>query len=268
MEKTMYQVWKPSDLEPDAFRDVLIGPLASELLDAGIRGYRVAVSDTHARTAKFSIVTTKPQADAILSIWLNSAIPYRRTPIEEILASHVNRFNGFLVTESEPHIGTPPTPSEPGERLDGMNQITTLRVPHWIDWKHWLATWHHSHAFVGAGTQSIYGYRQNVVVRPLTLDAPKINAFVEENFPEQSMYDNAHYYDGEGAKMADWEKPLQIFFPEAKRIRENRTDLEHWEQNQLIMRESVKRFIDFGQEAHIPPKIDTIPYSDFVIESV
>src|SRR3546814_5310897 len=51
---------------------------------------------------------------------------------------------------------------------------------------------------VGIETQSNFEYRQNVVVRPLSDDAPAIDAFVEECFPPDAMTDPHVFFDAVG----------------------------------------------------------------------
>ena len=58
-----------------------------------------------------------------------------------------------------------------------------------LSYEQWLDIWHNSHTRVAIDTQSTFGYRQNVVVRPLTYLAPPIDAIIEENFPPAAMSD-------------------------------------------------------------------------------
>ena len=47
-------------------------------------------------------------------------------------------------------------------------------------------------------TQATFGYIQNVVVRPVTDDAPRIDAMVEELFPSAGMTDMHAFYGSGG----------------------------------------------------------------------
>ena len=268
MEKVMYTVWKPATIDAEAFREILIGPLFEALEEVGIRGYRVCVSDAEACKSKLRVVSTRPQPDAFLSIWMNSTMPLRRDPIEDVIAEHVDRFHGYLVTESEPYPNTEHLPEKPGDRTFGMNQIVMLKVPNRISWEYWLETWHGSHGIMGMGTQSTFGYRQNVIVRALTYAAPHYDAFVEENFPEQSMTDIAHYHDSEGKKKEEWDPLIEKYYPGVKAAGDGRDGKERWEINFKILTDSVDRFIDRGQTSYIKPKIDCMPFSEYIMKGI
>ena len=268
MAKVMYQVWKPAELDAEAFRELLIGPLWNELEQVGIRGYRVCVSDAAVAHAKLKIVTTQPQPDAFLAVWMNSTIPLRRTPIEDVIRGHVDRFHGYLVTESEPLPNVDHLPSTPGERTVGMNQLVMLKVPPRMSRAHWLETWHGSHAIIGMGTQSVFGYRQNVVARALTYGAPHYDAFVEENFPEQSIADIAHYHDERGEKTEEWDPLIEKYFPGITAAGNGDGEKKRWERNLEIMQASIRRFIDYGQTEYLAPKIDCMPFSEYIMKAV
>jgi len=51
----------------------------------------------------------------------------------------------------------------------------------------WIDAWHNGHTDVASETQSTFGYVQNVVTRPLSPDAPAIDAIVEELFPIEAL---------------------------------------------------------------------------------
>jgi hypothetical protein len=269
LEKVMYQVWKAESQTGEAFKKILIGELAAGLENNGVRGYRVCVADDHAASSRsVRIVNTKPQPDAFLSLWVDSAIRLRRVPIDELIATCVARFHGYLVTESEPMPNVDHLPSSPGERTPGINQLVMLRKPNRINYEHWLEIWLNSHSIVGMGTQSTFGYRQNIVVRPLTYAAPAYDAFIEENFPEESMHDLEHYYDQQGEKKAEWDGLIEANFPGVTAAGDGDEETPRWHRNIEIMQQSVDRFIDHGQTPYLEPKIDCIPYSEFLLKAV
>jgi len=53
-----------------------------------------------------------------------------------------------------------------------MYQVVLLRKPPRLSHEQWLEIWLGSHTQVAIDTQSTFGYRQNVIVRPLTFAAP------------------------------------------------------------------------------------------------
>jgi len=141
---------------------------------------------------------------------------------------------GYLVTESEPIVNSKHVVAN-GQRTPGMCQVVVLRKPPRLNYEHWLEIWHGSHTQVAIDTQSTFGYRQNVIVRPLTYAAPPYDAIIEEHFPAEAMTDPMVFYDAVG--------------DEAKRKR-----------NRKAMIESVVRFIDFD-------KMDCLPMSEYVVKS-
>lgn len=231
MEKIIYLLWKQGSDSQDGFRDTLLNKAAPELKREISHTMRFCVSDTDvSAAAPYRIESAIPAADAILSIWVDSAV--YREGIETILAKHSQSFHGYLVTESEPLVNTA-HPPKPGERTTGMNQVVFLQKPERLSFEEWIEIWHGSHTGIAIETQSTFGYRQNVVARAVTANAPPIDAIVEENFPEAAIYGREAFYDAQGK-------------PELQQEREK------------VMMESCARFIDFD-------KIDCIPMSEYLV---
>jgi hypothetical protein len=230
MEKILYPVWKDSALEADAFRDQLLQRLAPSLLEVGVRGLRLSVVDSDVDAAAgLRQENSRPVMDAMLSVWLDSSV-YRQ-PVEAAIAARVSRMAGYLVTESAPLV----TNTAQGQRTPGMAQVVFLQRPRRLSEQQWLEIWHGSHTQVAIDTQSTFGYRQNVVVRPMTYAAPPFDAIIEENFPAEAMSSQHAFYGVE-------------------------TDAE-LQTNLQAMIDSVVRFIDFD-------KIDVVPTSEYVIKAL
>lgn len=231
MEKIIYVLWKNDSQTGDEFREILRTGLAPALRRETPHSMRLCVSDSDVSPAAgYRIENAKPVADAILSLWLDSSV--YREKIEAAIAMHSAKFAGYLVTESEPLINTQHPPRD-NERTIGMNQVVFLQKPERLTFEQWIDIWHGSHTQVAIETQSTFGYRQNVVARPVTPGAPPCDAIVEENFPEAAIYSRDAFYDAAGD-----EKLLKL--------------------RETQMMESCARFIDFD-------KIDCIPMSEYVI---
>lgn len=233
MEKMLYMVWKQEgDSEAD-FRQRLLGPLAGRALEAGARRLRIAVADADvAPAARLRMETTRPAPAGLVSIWADTAV--RRQPFEEAIGAAVARMAGYLVTESEPIVNTKHIVAD-GQRTPGMCQVAILRKPPRLSYEHWLEVWLGSHTQIAIDTQSTFGYRQNVIVRPLTYAAPPYDAIVEELFPAEAMADQSVFYDAVG--------------DDAKR-----------KANRRSMNDSCVRFIDFD-------KIDVVPMSEYTVRA-
>ncbi len=80
-------------------------------------------------------------------------------------------------------------PDRLGDRTPGFANIALLRRPADLDHATWLTRWQVDHTPVAIETQATFGYTQNVVVRPLTPDAPVIDGIVEELFPDAATTD-------------------------------------------------------------------------------
>jgi len=233
VEKMIYTVWKhESDSEAD-FRQKLLEKVSRQIIDVGARHLRIGVVDGDVAPAvALRMETTKPAIAGLISIWADTSI--RRRPFEESIQGAVARMAGYLVTESEPIVNTKHVAAD-GKRTPGMYQVVLLRKPPRLSHEQWLEIWLGSHTQVAIDTQSTFGYRQNVIVRPLTYAAPPYDAIIEELFPAEAMTDPMVFYNTVG--------------DEAKRKR-----------HEKAMLDSVTRFIDFD-------KIDRIPMSEYTMKS-
>jgi hypothetical protein len=230
MEKILYPVWKNAGVEADAFRELLLEQLSPQLLELGVRGLRVSVVDSDvAAAAGLRQENSRPVMDAMISVWLDSSV--YRGEVEAAIESHVARMVGYLVTESAPLV----TDTAEGQRTEGMAQVVFLQRPRRLSEQQWLEIWHGSHTQVAIDTQSTFGYRQNVITRPMTYGAPPFDAIIEENFPVEAMTSQHAFF---GVK----------------------TDAE-LQANLQAMIDSCARFIDFD-------KIDVVPTSEYLIKAV
>jgi hypothetical protein len=233
MEKMIYVVWKhEGDSEKDSRRK-LVETVSPQLIKLGARHLRIGVVDEDvAPAASLRIEATKPPVSGLISIWADTSV--RRQPFENAIQASVSRMAGYLVTESEPIVNTKHVTAD-GQRTPGMYQVVLLRKPPRLSHEQWLEIWLGSHTQVAIDTQSTFGYRQNVIVRPLTYAALPYDAIIEELFPAEAMTDPMVFYNAVG--------------DEAKRKR-----------HEKAMVDSVVRFIDFD-------KMDRIPMSEYTMKS-
>lgn len=229
MEKLVYLLWKKPGDSAEGLRERLRGPVADALLAAGAHRVRISVVDAEvAPAAGLRQVNSKPAFDAVLSLWVDTAV--RQARYEAVFADELARHAGYLVCESEPIRHAARAPAD-GSRVEGMCQVVLLQRPPRLPREEWLRIWQGSHTQVAIDTQSTFGYRQNVVVRPLTYGAAHYDAIVEENFPAAAMSSQHAFYDAVG--------------DEAK-----------YKANLKAMIDSCTRFIDFD-------RIDVIPTSEY-----
>ncbi len=233
MEKILYPVWKSETESANDFNRKLLGEVSDELVKLGVLKLRMNVIDEAVAPAEsLRIIASKPPIDGLISMWVDTAI--KRQPLEEVIQNAVARMTGYLVTESEPLIDTR-TAVGNGERVPGMNSVVFLTKPARLSYSDWLTIWHGSHTQVAIDTQSTFGYKQNVIVRPLTYAAPPYDAIVEENFPDEAMTDPQVFFNAVG-------------------------DEEKQQKHEQEMIESCMRFIDFD-------KLDRILMSEYVMKA-
>lgn len=236
MEKLIYPLWRPESQDPDAFRDTLLDVTSPMLADNKVRALRLAVADSAVAAAAGKRMSSggfgeDGLPDGVLSVWLDAA--GCRGAIEALLAPAVRQFHCYLVTEAEPLVNEAHTPV-PGERAYGMCQVVFLQRPPRLGEREWLTIWKDSHTGIAIETQSTFGYRQNVIERALSADAPVMDAMIEENFPPEAMSSDHAFYGVQSGDDASLQANLEA------------------------MLSSCARFIDFD-------KIEVIPMSEYVL---
>ena len=232
MEKIVYALWRDRSEPRDAFNARLLGEVASQLTPM-VHALRINVQDDAVATGTSPRITsTRPQMEAVIQLWLDSANDAARAGVDAIVAEAAPRHAAWLASESTvlPNRLHPPAP---GARTEGFSQIVFLGLPPRLGWTAWRDIWERQHSAVAVDTQANFEYVQNLIVRPLTYDAPPYVAMIEECFPAAALHDEAVYFDAVG---------------DAGRLAEH----------QRLMMESCARFIDFD-------RIDCIPTSQFDI---
>lgn len=231
MEKVIYAISYAPDAAPPDLGERLRGEVTARLLDLGALRTQVNVVDEDvAPAASLRMCSSSAPADAVVSVWVDSATPHLRAPFDDAVALVGGRQAGYLVTESVP-MRNERHPVAPGERTPGMAQTVFFRRAPGLSDEAFLATWLGSHTQIAIDTQDTFSYVQNVVVRVLTPGAEPWDAIVEECFPAEAMTDPGAFFDAVG-------------------------DPDRLAEHGRIMFESVQRFIDLSA-------IDVIPTSRY-----
>ncbi len=233
MEKVIYLVWRDPGMKAGQFADKLRQDLAQRLLALGARGVQVNVQDAAvAPAAGLRMINTRPQPEAMISVWVDSAVDALRTPYDKAVACDVQGMAAYLVSESVP-IRNTLHPPQPGQRTEGWAQVALLARPARLAPETWRDIWQNSHTQIAIDTQSTFLYVQNLVTRVLTYAAPVYDAIVEEGFPVAAMTDPRCFFDAVG-------------------------DAAKFKRNTQAMMDSCQRFIDRD-------RIDVLPTSQYVI---
>lgn len=171
--------------------------LRTRLAEAGAQRLQVNVDDD-AVAAAMRIPTFDEPIGAVVSVWVDGD----PQAVTDVLSAVTSRLAGYEVEERLP---IPPPASADGERMDTLANIAVLRRPEELTVDEWRHNWLVDHTPVAIATQGTFGYVQNVVVRPVTEDAPRVDALVEELFPSAAMTDMHAFYGsgGDDAELND-----------------------------------------------------------------
>ena len=195
MEKVIYALWRKPHEDRDAFAKRLVNETGPQLLKLGARGLQLNVIDAVVAPAKGLVrVATRPQMDAVVHLWVDSAIATFRKPFDDALENASERIAGYLVSESNPVVNT--THRAPvGLRTPGFSQCVFITRPNGMTAESWIDVWHNVTTPVAIACQGNFFYAANVIVRPLTHAAPAYDALVEECLPDEAMTDPTVFFD-------------------------------------------------------------------------
>lgn len=200
MEKIICALWKADGEARDDFSARLLADLPAKLAAAGARHIRLNVEDAVSdKGAALRQSRGEQQHDATLQFWLPSAYAPFRTAVDAALDAACNHWAAWLVVESTiiPNEDHPPAP---GARNFGWAQMAFLTLPEAMAHEDWRRIWQQDHTKVAIETQANFEYVQNLVIRPLTANAPPYVAIVEECFPESALTDPFVFFDAVGDK--------------------------------------------------------------------
>ncbi len=232
MEKVIYVLWRDGAATDKVFNAKVRE--AAEKLATRTKYVQVNLCDEAvAPAASLRQVSTKPQMEGLIQVWVDSSLDRFRAPLDEIVRAAAPRMSAYLTLESKIIPNVKHTPKA-GQRTEGFSQVVFIKRPPRLTYGAWLHNWQGLHTAVGIDTQSNFEYIQNPVVRALTHAAPAYDAIVEECFPAAAMTDPQAFYDSKG-------------------------DENKYQENYKTMMDSVARFIDFD-------KLDVLPTSQYVIK--
>jgi hypothetical protein len=200
MEKIICALWKSDDESHASFNARLLSDVPAKLAQLGAQSIRLNIEEVRtAPAAPLRQSRGAQQHAALLQYWLPSAHPIFRAKIDALLDTFVARWAGWIVLESTilPNRDHPPAS---GARNWGWAQIACLTLPNGMAHEDWRRIWQDDHTQVAVETQANFEYVQNLIIRPLTPDAPPYVAIVEECFPDAAMTDAFAFFDAVGDK--------------------------------------------------------------------
>lgn len=163
--------------------------LRAELAAAGVRRLQLNLDDADVAPA-MRIPTGEPMS-GFASVWTDGDA----APVAAALDRLADRVAGWSVDERRRL--DPPEVAD-GERADTLANVAVLRKPADLETTEWMRRWMVEHTPIAIRTQATFGYVQNVVVAPVTADAPYVSALVEELFPSAGMTDMHAFYGSDG----------------------------------------------------------------------
>jgi hypothetical protein len=135
-------------------------------------------------------------------------------PVADVLRTVTSAVHGYRVDERR---RLDPPEAWDGSRADALANVAVLRRPAELDQEEWLHRWMVDHTAVGIRTQATFGYQQNVVLEPLTPDAPRIDGIVEELFPTAALSD-IHAFYGSGGDDVELGRRIDVLMTSVARI--------------------------------------------------
>lgn len=202
MEKVIAALWAPDGESREAYGKRILATLPQALVDAGASKVRLNIRDEAVKPGDGLIQTWQnPQQAAVAQFWMPSANARFRGAVDAALAAHSARFALWLVCESTiiPNTAHPVTGAQPSPAPTwGWSQASFISFQPDMTREAALAHWHSHHTRVAIDTQANFEYVQNVIVRPLTDDAPAYSAFVEECFPLEGLSNPEVFFDAVG----------------------------------------------------------------------
>jgi len=234
MQKIIFPLWKHTSQACDDFRDILIESLPDKMMQcSSIESLRITVVDSDvASAASKRMESCQPLPDAVISIYFDDSASISGGDLalfELALQRCTHRYTGYSVSESQP-LQNVAHMAASGQRTYGFCQVVFLQRPERLTKMHWLELWQVQHTPIAIETQDTFAYRQNVIEKIISGDAPLLHAMIEESFPPEAMTSDQAFY---GVS--------------------NQTQLD---ENMSAMMQSCARFIDFD-------RIDVIPMSEY-----
>lgn len=195
MEKLIFALWAPADVELPVLHDALRRQAAPALEALGCQRLKMALADIPSPPDDPYEAMKRGAPSAYVSFWLNSAYFWRHA--DAVLAQFVDRRAGFAVAESVILPNTRVAPS--GQPNPGALQVAAFASLPDLSRPQFLRNWLEDHTAVAVETQSTTSYTQNIITRALTAGAPAWEAIVEECFPKAALTDR-HIYFASGGK--------------------------------------------------------------------
>jgi len=196
--KCSYLLWDRQHRRLGQSRDVLLNDCAPAVLALGVRRLSIDVDD------EFSTVKSPapkcyrgPEITALFSVVVDDLGVC--DAIERSLRHAGFDLAGYLVDESVycdygGNRHSRPRDWPDGQRSPGVVAVTLLTRPRRFSQAEWLRRWHGRMSPISEQIQPRQRYVRNVVLRPLTAQAPPFDGIVEEVWPSAEHISNPYLF--------------------------------------------------------------------------
>jgi hypothetical protein len=200
MVKLIYVLWATEGRSKQEIKQSLLNEVQQKLYDSGVERLTMYIDD------EFSTVRSPapklypgPEISAELSLWVDGV--EKHNDIEKVLEPYRFRIAGYLVEESiyteyggNRHFHQRDWPD--GERSPVVMAVTLMERPKKLSHEEWIRRWHGTQSPVSEAMQPRARYIRNVVLEPLTADAPPFEGIVEEAWPSARHITNPFLFYG------------------------------------------------------------------------
>lgn len=198
MDKLVYILWPSTGQSIKNVPELLLTTTAPALLTLGVSKLTMNIDDQYS-TVKSPApkMHTGPGLCAQVSVWLPEL--KRHKEVEKVLNSTGLHFAGYLVEESVykdygDNQHAKPRDWPDGERSPSVMAITLLTKPKRYTHEEWIRRWHGVMSPESEKIQPRQRYVRNVIVRPLTDNAPDYDGIVEEAWPSAEHITNPYLF--------------------------------------------------------------------------
>jgi hypothetical protein len=198
MEKVVLPLWRSSNLDPadlDAWAHTLIPYLrdAREIL-----GARVLVEAPEGAAMRYGAPVDGSVFCGLVSVWLASYQDLESVA-GVLVDGPINRYDGYLVSESVVRGYPENMAMTPGERSPGLCQATIFDKNPAANDDEFFHVWHTMHRKTTLDLHPVRVYVRNEVVRSLTPDAPPLRGIVYESTrTAEEMLDPHKFFGSNG----------------------------------------------------------------------
>lgn len=198
MQKLVYILWPSPGQSIQPVPAQLLQECAPALLSLGVSKLTMNIDDEYS-TVKSPApkMHCGPGICAQVSVWLEDI--NRHVEVEKILALTQMHLAGYLVEESvykdygdNRHSGPRNWPD--GQRSPGVMAITLLTKPKRYSREEWIRRWHGVMSPESEKIQPRQRYVRNVIIKPVTENAPAYDGIVEEAWPSPEHITNPYLF--------------------------------------------------------------------------